>query len=59
MITVYGCPGTRSTRVTWTLEELGLDYEHVKIDLLRGEGREPSFLEIDPAAKVPALEVDD
>ena len=27
MLTVYGCPNTRSTRVVWALEEAGADYE--------------------------------
>jgi len=55
MPTVYGFPRTRSTRVTWTLEELGVDYEYVKVNLLEGEARKPPFLEINPAGKVPAL----
>ena len=55
MLTVYGMPGTRTTRVTWTLEELGAEYEFVKVDITRGEGRKPPFIEINPAGKVPAL----
>lgn len=55
MITVYGCPNTRSVRVVWALEEIGADYDYRKIDLQQGEGRTPQFLAINPGGKVPAL----
>ena len=55
MITVYGFPRSRTTRVTWTLEELGAEYDFVKVDLAKGEGRKPPFIDINPAGKVPAL----
>ena len=42
----------------WALEETGAQYEYVEIDLMRGEGREPKFLEINPAGKVPVLDDD-
>ena len=42
----------------WTLEEIGADYEYVKIDLARREHRQPAFLAINPAGKVPVLEID-
>ena len=42
----------------WALEEIGAQYEYVEIDLMRGEGREPQFLEINPAGKVPVLNDD-
>ena len=44
MLTVYGCANTRSTRVVWTLEEIGAEYEYVRIDLLAGAGRQPDYL---------------
>lgn len=59
MITLYGCPRTRSTRVNWMLEELGLDYQFELIDLPKGQGRSEAFLAINPSGKVPALRVDD
>jgi glutathione S-transferase len=40
----------------WALEEVGAPYEYVEVDLTRGEGREPAFLEINPAGKVPVLD---
>jgi glutathione S-transferase len=55
MITIYGCPGTRSFRAVWAMEEAGVSYEYVKIDLAAGEGRQPSFCRINPGGKVPVL----
>lgn len=55
MIKVYGSPKTRSTRVTWTLEEIGLDYDFINVELLIGEAQQPDFLRLNPMAKVPVL----
>ncbi len=55
MITVYFCPGTRSTRALWALEEAGAEYLLVKVDLLKGEGQRPPYIEINPSGKVPTL----
>jgi glutathione S-transferase/3-isopropylmalate dehydratase len=41
MITVYGGPTTRSFRVIWLLEEMGLPFALRTVDLLhRGEDAE-------------------
>lgn len=58
MLTLYGTPRTRSDRALWALEECGLPYEFVAIDLFKGEGRSPAYLAINPSGKIPAL-VDD
>ena len=55
---LYEFAPTRSIRVRWTLQELGVDFESVTVDLLAGEHRRPEFLEINPAGKIPVL-VDD
>ncbi|QID16849.1 glutathione S-transferase family protein [Nitrogeniibacter mangrovi] len=55
MLTVYGCPNSRSMRMVWALEEAGAEYAYILIDLFRGAGRSPDFLRINPAGKVPAL----
>ncbi len=56
MITLYSFPKTRGRRVTWMLEELGENYEFKLIP--RGENgfKSKSFLKINPAGKVPALQ---
>lgn len=58
MIKVLGHPKTRTTRVLWALEEVGAEYEFVKVDLLRGEARRAPYIDLNPAGKVPTL-VDD
>ena len=55
MLKLYGTPPTRALRVIWLLNELGLEYEMVPVDLLRGEQRKLDFLTLTPAAKVPVL----
>ena len=55
---LYGYRNGRTLRAAWALEEAGAQYEYVEIDLMRGEGREPQFLEINPAGKVPVLDDD-
>lgn len=59
MLKIYGFPNTRATRVLWTLEEAGAEYEYVKVDLLKGEGRQPPYLELNPGGKVPTLVEED
>lgn len=59
MITVYGYPNTRTSRVTWLLEELGQDYKFHLIDLMKGEGHSPEYKAINPSGKVPALSDDE
>ncbi len=37
------------------LEESGLDYEAVRLDLVAGDQKKPEYLKINPKARVPAL----
>ncbi|KEO54216.1 glutathione S-transferase family protein [Thioclava pacifica] len=53
MYTVIGTVGSRTLRVLWMLEELGLDYEHV-----RAAPRSEDVVAFNPAGKVPVLVVD-
>lgn len=57
-VTFFYSPQSSATRVHWSLEELGIPYEKVKIDLRAGDQRKPDFLAINPNGKVPALVVD-
>jgi glutathione S-transferase len=52
---LYEFAPTRSIRVRWTLQELGLDFEAVTVNLVTGEHRKPDFLAINPAGKIPVL----
>ena len=54
MIRIYGGSGTRSIKVVWMAEEMGLDYELVPINVMAPD-RPPEFLAISPTGMVPAL----
>jgi len=58
-IKLYYMPQTRSGRVRWMLEELGLPYELHYIDLFAGEGETPEYKKIHPHGRLPAIEIDD
>lgn len=52
---IYGIPTSRALRSLWMAEELGLDYENVKIDW--GESsKTPEYLSINPNGRVPAMD---
>ena len=52
---LYEFAPTRSIRVRWVLQELGVDFESITINLRAGEHRTPNFLAINPAGKLPVL----
>jgi glutathione S-transferase len=54
-IVLYYAPMSSATRVYWALEELGIPFEKVKVDLSKGEQRNPEFLSLNPNGKVPVL----
>jgi len=59
MPTLYGHPFSRAHRVMWMLQELGLAFDHVPTDFLKGGTRDPAFLAINPNGRVPAYEDED
>lgn len=59
MIRLHHIPGSRSMRVLWLLEELGLSYDLQHWSLTDGSLRSPEFLAMSPAGRIPALEIDD
>ncbi|OUR89715.1 glutathione S-transferase [Gammaproteobacteria bacterium 42_54_T18] len=59
MMKVYGYPNSRSTRITWMLEELEKEYEFCLVDFNKGESQSKEYLAINPAGKVPAFQDDD
>ncbi|PLX81469.1 MAG: glutathione S-transferase family protein [Desulfuromonas sp.] len=56
MLTLYGFPNSRSARIRWGLEEIGLDYDYVKVNLASPSGPGEDFLRINPGGKVPAID---
>ena len=55
---LYEFAPTRSIRVRWVLQELGVEFESIAVNLRTGEHRTPNFLAINPAGKLPVL-IDD
>jgi glutathione S-transferase len=53
---LYGSPRSRSSRIAWVLEELGVDWQWRAISFRAGEHRSPEFLAMNPGAKVPVLQ---
>jgi glutathione S-transferase len=52
---LYFNPQSRAVIARWMLDECGVDYQIVLVDLLKGEHKTPEFLGINPAGKLPAL----
>jgi len=52
---LYHCAKTRSTRVLWLLEELGLDYDLEVMPFDPKALQQPDYLSLNPFGKVPAL----
>ena len=52
---LYEFAFTRSIRARWTLQELGVDFEPISVNLFAGEALRPEFLKLNPAAKLPVL----
>jgi glutathione S-transferase len=54
---LYWCERTRAVRAVWMMEELGVPYERVRIDIRDEQSRaNPAFRAASPMGKVPALE---
>jgi glutathione S-transferase len=55
MMTLYWWPRTRALRAIWMLEEAGVPYRRVAVDLSAGAHRTDEFRRINPMMKLPAL----
>ena len=53
---VHHIPNTRSTRIVWLLEELGLDYDVQKYELKPASLRTEEYTKIHPMNRVPSIE---
>lgn len=52
---LYFNPKSRAVIARWMLDEVGVPYELVNISLEKKEQKQPGFLRINPAGKLPAL----
>ena len=55
---IYGIARTRAFRALWIAKELGLDYEHVPIEIGGAGARKAEYLAINPNGRLPAIEDD-
>jgi len=58
VITIHHSPQSRSLRVVWLCEELGLAYRVEPVAMFSDAMKRPDYLKIHPLGKVPAIEDD-
>jgi glutathione S-transferase len=52
---IYGIARTRAFRALWIAGELGLDYEHLPIEIGEAGARAPEFLSLNPNGRLPFI----
>lgn len=52
---LYETPRTRSARCRWVLQELGVPFEAIPVNLFEGEQQGAEFLALNPYGRVPVL----
>ena len=55
LLQLHYFPTPNGRKISIALEEMGLPYEIVPVNILRGEQQRPEFLEISPNNRIPAL----
>lgn len=55
MLKLYGITQSRAFRPLWLMHELGLEYEHVRLDYRGDQLNDPGYRAINPNARIPAL----
>ena len=58
MLKIYHAPLSRSLRVVWLAEEIGLPYQLETLEMFSDEMKRPAYLAIHPLGKVPAIDDD-
>jgi glutathione S-transferase len=53
---IYGTARSRTSRVLWMAKELGLEFGHVPLAMGDAALKQPPFLAINPAGRVPAID---
>ena len=53
---IYGVARTRAFRALWIANELGLDYEHIPIEIGPAGARKAEYLAINPNGRLPAID---
>lgn len=55
MLKIYGSPLSSAGRCYWMMDELGLEYQRIPLDMAGGEHKQSPYLSINPNGKVPTL----
>ncbi len=55
---IYGIARTRAFRAIWVANELGLDYEHVPIEIGPAGAKKAEYLAVNPNGRLPAIDDD-
>jgi glutathione S-transferase len=55
MLTLFHSPRTRSVRVLWLIEELGMPYELRTLTFTPDSLKSPEYLRVNPLGKVPSI----
>lgn len=58
MLKIYHSPRSRSQRVVWLAEELGIPYRLHPLEMFSDAMKAPEYLRIHPLGKVPAIDDD-
>ena len=53
---IYGTARSRTARVLWMAKELGLEFDHVPLVMGDPKLKQPDFLKINPAGRIPAID---
>jgi len=53
---IYGIARTRAFRALWIAQELGLDYEHIPVEIGSAGARQAEYLAINPNGRLPAID---
>jgi glutathione S-transferase len=52
---IYGVARTRAFRALWVAKEVGIDYEHLPVEIGDAGARTPEFLAINPNGRLPVI----
>jgi glutathione S-transferase len=55
---VYGIARSRAFRVIWIAKEVGVDFEHIPVEIGPGGARESDYLAINPNGRLPTIDDD-
>jgi glutathione S-transferase len=53
---IYGIARTRAFRALWVAMELGIDYEHIPLEIGTAGARTAEFLAVNPNGRLPAID---